>query len=111
MKGIMGYVDYDVVSRDLLTCPYSSVFDAKAGIALTDTFVKLVSWYDNEIGLLQPYGRPHPVHGEGGSLLNWLVLITIVSSLRACLLHSVMSVRVVNFFFVHLHHALAVSAV
>ena len=50
MKGIMGYVDYDVVSRDLLTCPYSSVFDAKAGIALNDTFVKLVSWYDNEWG-------------------------------------------------------------
>ncbi|OAO12326.1 glyceraldehyde 3-phosphate dehydrogenase [Blastocystis sp. ATCC 50177/Nand II] len=50
MKGIMGYVDYDVVSRDLLTCSYSSVFDAKAGIALNDTFVKLVSWYDNEWG-------------------------------------------------------------
>ena len=50
MKGIMGYVDYDVVSRDLMTCPFSSVFDAKAGIALNDTFVKLVSWYDNEWG-------------------------------------------------------------
>ena len=50
LKGIMGYVDYDIVSRDLLTCPYSSVFEAKAGIALNEHFVKLVSWYDNEWG-------------------------------------------------------------
>ena len=50
MKGIMGYSDEDIVSRDLKTCPLSSIFDKKAGIALTDTFVKVVSWYDNECG-------------------------------------------------------------
>ena len=40
----------DVVSSDFLGDPHSSIFDAKAGIALTDTFVKVVSWYDNEVG-------------------------------------------------------------
>ena len=38
------------MSRDLKTCPLSSIFDKKAGIALNDHFVKLVSWYDNEWG-------------------------------------------------------------
>lgn len=50
LKGILGYTDEDVVSSDFMGCTYTSVFDAKAGIALTDTFVKVVSWYDNEIG-------------------------------------------------------------
>jgi len=50
MKGIMGYCDEDLVSTDLLGDQRSSVFDAKAGIQLNDTFVKLVSWYDNEFG-------------------------------------------------------------
>ncbi|KAF9922013.1 Glyceraldehyde-3-phosphate dehydrogenase 2 [Linnemannia zychae] len=50
MKGIMGYTEDDVVSTDFLGDPHSSIFDAKAGIALSDTFVKLVSWYDNEVG-------------------------------------------------------------
>lgn len=50
MKGIMGYSEEDIVSRDLKTCPLSSIFDKKAGIALNDHFVKLVSWYDNEWG-------------------------------------------------------------
>lgn len=50
MKGILGYTEEDVVSSDFLGCPLTSIFDAKAGIALTDTFVKVVSWYDNEIG-------------------------------------------------------------
>ena len=49
-KGILGYTDEAVVSSDFLGCPLTSIFDAKAGIALTDTFVKVVSWYDNEIG-------------------------------------------------------------
>jgi len=49
-KGIVGYTDVDVVSNDFITNSYSSVFDAKAGIALNSTFVKLVSWYDNEWG-------------------------------------------------------------
>merc|ERR1719162_2585353 len=50
LKGILGYTDEDVVSTDFITDPHSSIFDAKAGIALDDNFVKLVSWYDNEWG-------------------------------------------------------------
>ena len=50
LKGIMGYTDEMVVSSDFIGCPLTSIFDEKAGIALTDTFVKLVSWYDNEWG-------------------------------------------------------------
>mmetsp|Transcript_93028 Transcript_93028/g.189539 ORF Transcript_93028/g.189539 Transcript_93028/m.189539 type:complete len:338 (-) Transcript_93028:71-1084(-) len=50
MNGILGYQNTDVVSSDFMSSPYSSVFDEKAGIALTDDFVKLVSWYDNECG-------------------------------------------------------------
>jgi len=50
MKGIMGYTEDDVVSTDFIGDTHSSIFDAKAGIALSDTFVKLVSWYDNEYG-------------------------------------------------------------
>merc|ERR1712119_137048 len=48
MKGIMGYVDEDVVSTDMLGDTRSAIFDSKAGIQLSDTFVKLVCWYDNE---------------------------------------------------------------
>lgn len=50
MKGILGYTEDDVVSSDFIGDARTSIFDAKAGIALTDTFVKLVSWYDNEWG-------------------------------------------------------------
>ena len=50
LKGILGYTDEDVVSSDFLGDTRTSIFDAKAGIALTDKFVKLVTWYDNEIG-------------------------------------------------------------
>ena len=50
MKGIMEYVDDLVVSSDFISDEHTSIFDAKAGIALTDTFVKLVAWYDNEWG-------------------------------------------------------------
>ena len=50
LKGILGYTDEDVVSSDFISDPHTSIFDAKAGIMLTDTFVKLVSWYDNEWG-------------------------------------------------------------
>ncbi len=49
-KGILGYTDEDVVSADFIGDTRTSIFDAKAGIALTDNFVKIVSWYDNEIG-------------------------------------------------------------
>jgi len=50
MKGILGYTDEDLVSTDFLGDDRSSIFDAKAGIQLNKTFVKLVSWYDNEMG-------------------------------------------------------------
>ena len=50
LKGVLGYTEDAVVSSDFLGCTMTSIFDAKAGIALTDTFVKVVSWYDNEIG-------------------------------------------------------------
>ncbi len=50
LKGVLGYTEDEVVSSDFLGCTLTSIFDAKAGIALTDTFVKVVSWYDNEIG-------------------------------------------------------------
>ena len=50
MKGILEYVDDLVVSSDFIHDSHTSIFDAKAGIALTDTFVKLVAWYDNEWG-------------------------------------------------------------
>ena len=50
MKGILGYTEELVVSQDFVGETRTSVFDAKAGIALTDTFVKVVSWYDNEYG-------------------------------------------------------------
>ncbi len=50
LKGILGYTDEEVVSSDFIGETQTSVFDAKAGIALTDTFMKLVSWYDNEWG-------------------------------------------------------------
>ncbi len=50
MKGIMEYTDEPVVSSDFISDPHTSIFDAAAGIALTDTFVKLVAWYDNEWG-------------------------------------------------------------
>ena len=50
LKGVLGYTEDEVVSSDFLGCTLTSIFDAKAGIALTDKFVKVVSWYDNEIG-------------------------------------------------------------
>ncbi|AUQ25439.1 glyceraldehyde-3-phosphate dehydrogenase [Dickeya zeae] len=50
LKGVLGYTEDDVVSTDFNGEKLTSVFDAKAGIALSDTFVKLVSWYDNETG-------------------------------------------------------------
>tara|TARA_R110002124_G_scaffold282966_1_gene458454 strand:+ start:2964 stop:3962 length:999 start_codon:yes stop_codon:yes gene_type:complete len=50
LKGILGYTEDAVVSNDFIGERCTSVFDAEAGIALTDTFVKVVSWYDNEIG-------------------------------------------------------------
>jgi|EP00908_Phaeocystis_cordata_P013542 glyceraldehyde 3-phosphate dehydrogenase len=50
MKGVLAYTEDDVVSTDFISDPHSSIIDAKAGIALDDNFVKIVSWYDNEWG-------------------------------------------------------------
>merc|ERR1712178_327721 len=50
MKGVLDWTDEEVVSTDFVTCPMSSIVDVSAGIALNETFVKLVSWYDNEWG-------------------------------------------------------------
>merc|ERR1712055_707796 len=50
LKGYLGYTEDDVVSTDFVGDNHSSIFDAKAGIQLSPTFVKLVSWYDNEFG-------------------------------------------------------------
>ena len=50
LKGVLGYTEDAVVSSDFYGDPRTSIFDAKAGIMLNDTFVKLVSWYDNEWG-------------------------------------------------------------
>ena len=50
MNGVLGYTDEQVVSSDFISCEYSSIFDAGAGIELNDRFFKIVSWYDNEMG-------------------------------------------------------------
>jgi glyceraldehyde 3-phosphate dehydrogenase len=50
LKGILGYTEEEVVSTDFIGTTVVSTFDAKAGIPLTDTFVKIVAWYDNEFG-------------------------------------------------------------
>ena len=50
MQGIIGYTEDDVVSSDFIGEPCACVFDAQAGIALNDHFVKLIAWYDNEWG-------------------------------------------------------------
>merc|ERR1712176_1392912 len=50
MQGVLEWTDEEVVSTDFVTCKASSVFDVGAGIALSDNFVKLVTWYDNEWG-------------------------------------------------------------
>ena len=50
MNGVLDWTDEEVVSTDFVSCKSSSIFDVSASIALTDNFVKLVSWYDNEWG-------------------------------------------------------------
>jgi len=50
LKGVLGYTEDAVVSSDFIGDPRTSIFDAKAGIQLSPTFVKVVSWYDNEWG-------------------------------------------------------------
>lgn len=50
LKGILGYTEEEVVSSDFIGDTRSSIFDALAGVQLTNNFVKLISWYDNEFG-------------------------------------------------------------
>ena len=50
MKGVLGYTEDDVVSQDFISDPRTSIVDAKAGIGLSSTFFKIISWYDNEYG-------------------------------------------------------------
>lgn len=50
LKGVLGFTNEKVVSTDFVGCPLPSIFDAEAGIQLDSTFVKVVSWYDNEYG-------------------------------------------------------------
>lgn len=68
MKGILGYTEDAVVSSDFLNDTRTSIFDATAGIALSDTFVKVISWYDNEIGysnkLLDLVRRMAEINGD-----------------------------------------------
>ena len=68
MKGILGYTEDAVVSSDFLDDTRTSIFDATAGIALSDTFVKVISWYDNEIGysnkLLDLVRRMAEINGD-----------------------------------------------
>ena len=50
LKGVLGYTEEAVVSQDYVGCPLTSNFDANAGIELSSTFFKIISWYDNEYG-------------------------------------------------------------
>jgi glyceraldehyde 3-phosphate dehydrogenase len=50
MKGVLGYTEELLVSQDFVGDVRTSIFDANAGVALNDNFVKVVSWYDNEMG-------------------------------------------------------------
>ncbi len=57
LKDILGYTEQEVVSSDFIHDPRTSIFDAKAGIALSKTFIKVVSWYDNEWGYSNKLGE------------------------------------------------------
>jgi len=67
MAGVLGYETDAVVSSDFIGTSYASIFDATAGIALNDHFVKLIAWYDNEMGFTQNMIRlmVHIAHARG----------------------------------------------
>ena len=67
MKGVLAYETDPVVSSDFIGTTYASIFDATAGIALNDHFLKLVAWYDNEMGFTQNMIRliVHVAHAKG----------------------------------------------
>merc|ERR1711907_19508 len=70
MKGVLGYTDEAVVSQDFVSCPFSSIFDKDAGIQLSDKFVKVVSWYDNEWGYSNRLvDLSHHMANEDGNLV------------------------------------------
>ena len=70
MKGVLGYTDEAVVSQDFVSCPFSSIFDKDAGIQLSDKFVKVVSWYDNEWGYSNRLvDLSHHMASEDGNLV------------------------------------------
>ncbi len=75
LKGVLGYTEDAVVSSDFLGDTLTSIFDAKAGIALTDTFVKVVSWYDNEIGYSNKVVELNQDHEEAQRLIRCLLTI------------------------------------
>ena len=80
LAGILGYCDEEVVSSDFIGDKRSSIFDAKAGIALSKDFVKLVSWYDNEAG----YSVSSWLGGGGWS--GWIEEPRVLCFLWGCLL-------------------------
>merc|ERR1712070_76433 len=91
MKGIVGYSEDQVVSQDFVGEECSTVFDSLAGIMLTPTFVKLVSWYDNEWGystrlvdLIQHGGQGWRARGRQGDRLSNHVVYDVCVSLCAC---------------------------
>ena len=66
LKGVLGYTEEAVVSQDYVGSPFTSNFDANAGIELSSTFFKIISWYDNEFGYSTKLVElMHKIHNQG----------------------------------------------